>query len=172
MRKLLLFGALACLILAALLFWGRGYIEFNRVETGGPRTLETAEPVYEEGIEEEFSAEQDAAENDAAERLAGEDAAKAGEGVSGLAEKVADAHKPVLELEARMWAHRIQGGEFTIKGLKEESRGWIVSDAYKEILFARIARLLRDGEVKPLTAEESKKLETVMEESRSILGAK
>jgi len=87
-------------------------------------------------------------------------------------QQASDILSPVIELNARMWAGRIQEGEFTEQALKKNSSRWIATESYKKDLFGRIRQLLAAGEVTPLTAQERGKVDAANKKVRAMLGKK
>lgn len=73
-----------------------------------------------------------------------------------------------IDLDARMWALRIQAGEFSAEALKGESAGWIISEEYKASLFVKIEALLRAGSAAPLTKAEHAALKAAKEKVRQL----
>ena len=121
--------------------------------------------------------------NEAAERsmaIPGENApaAKAapdlpdGEDENHIYQQVSDILDPVIDLNARMWAARIQEGEFTEQTLKKNSSRWIATESYKKDLFGRIRRLLDEGTVTPLTAKERARADAANKKVRALLNKK
>ncbi|MBU2572473.1 MAG: hypothetical protein KKH28_00130 [Elusimicrobia bacterium] len=97
----------------------------------------------------------------------------AGEGrnrdLTSVTERMSAVKFPVIDLDARRWAYRIQGKEFTVEQLEGYSVNWTTAESYKKELFVRIRKLLAAGPVTPLTSEERDRLDRASEEANAIL---
>lgn len=89
-----------------------------------------------------------------------------------LEKKVSEIEMPAIDLAARMWAYRVQAGEFTLKELKGDSENWIITDDYKFALFWKMEKLLQAGPVEPLTKAEHQTLDASKEKTRRLLGGR
>lgn len=88
---------------------------------------------------------------------------------SAVAQRVYEMERPTLDLQARMWAYRIQDGEFSAEELKGDAENWIMSDAHKADLLGRIDKYLEAGNVRPLTRDEHALLESVRQRSNKLI---
>jgi|GEM_PF-2374279 len=86
-----------------------------------------------------------------------------------LKRKAAEIEWPTIDLDARMWAYRIQNGEFTAETLKGYSENWIISEDYKTALFRKIDQLLKSGPVTPLTKTEHDALRESTEKASRVI---
>lgn len=86
-----------------------------------------------------------------------------------LLEKIRQHDAPLLDLQARMWAHSVGSGQVSLETLESYSRDWIMDGSHREELFIRIRRNLAIGNTAPLTDEERARVEAAAAETRRIL---
>lgn len=131
-------------IAAALLLWGFGaYYSRSSAERTGEISMEVTESLPEPPARPSFPQE--------------------------LLDRLRENDRPLLDLEARMWAHTVQEGDVQLDTLEYYSRDWVMSGEHKEELFRRIRMNLALGSVLPLTEEETKELDAAKARARKIL---
>lgn len=90
--------------------------------------------------------------------------------VAEVIERVDAVDRETLDLQAAYWAWRVSGNkDVTYAELVGYAPGWIMKDATRTELLAKIKKILDSGEARALTADEMKRHEDSRDKVRGIL---
>ncbi len=86
-----------------------------------------------------------------------------------LNKRVDEISAPVMDIEARYWAGRVQSGSITIEEIEKNSKNWLGSESAKNKEISKIKKYLKSGKTVSVTEQERQRMDESTRKIRELM---